>query len=569
MISKVLMSSWPLLFLVAVALAVVGPLLMPGYILTLDMVWTPDLTPVWQADAFNNSYPIDVLLAFLGLGLPAWVVQKIFLLVLMTALLLVPFYSVILVTSVQARLFAAGLFALNPFVYTRLLAGQWSLLLGYALIPLVVHLVVRWYQDRTMRRGVQLALILAVQAMASIHFFYLCLVGLGLTGLVIWVREARTKTRAAWQKEGKTVVAFLAVLFLTTAYWTLPALARDIPLESRFDVAHFVGFAASPHGELSVYSNVALLGGFWAEKSVWQYYFLWPQESRIFLTAAVGVFVLMLCGLVVLIRQRCGGSWAFLLILLGTAAYVTALGLSNTPFYNLNAFFYEQMPGWSGLRDSQKIVGGLAFVYVVLAGVGFQFVWESARNIRWLSLLIPVICILPAVIGLYMWNGLAQQLTPVWYPVAWEEVRTILAEGPTEEKVLVLPWRGYYSLPFANERIVANVTPRYFGPNRVYASRSVEVGEVEDQEVSGQYRAIESFLRHSEMTSPAVVSAWLRTQQIRYLLLISHEETATAGGWWWPEYFPGDDEKARINSLLKPQNEKIIDGPVKLYRYDY
>ena len=51
-----------------------------------------------------------------------------------------------------ARLGAATLFAVNPFVFQRLYAGHIALLLGYALLPLVVRSMVRAVDNRGVAR---------------------------------------------------------------------------------------------------------------------------------------------------------------------------------------------------------------------------------------------------------------------------------------------------------------------------------------------------------------------------------------------------------------------------------
>jgi len=124
-----------------VALLILLPLLGRGYILTLDMVFTPHIR--WPVGG-TNSYPFWVLLHYLNQLLPSDVIQK---LLLFTIFLLAGVGMHRLVRNIDVRCkqtagqytlgaFVAGtLYMVNPFTYERLMAGQYAVLFGYALLP--------------------------------------------------------------------------------------------------------------------------------------------------------------------------------------------------------------------------------------------------------------------------------------------------------------------------------------------------------------------------------------------------------------------------------------------------
>lgn len=59
------------------AMIILGPLLLPGYILSLDMLWTPKMpTPDWSLP----NAPLVASLWLLGLIVPSMVLQKVVLL---------------------------------------------------------------------------------------------------------------------------------------------------------------------------------------------------------------------------------------------------------------------------------------------------------------------------------------------------------------------------------------------------------------------------------------------------------------------------------------------------------
>ena len=71
-----LRSGRPILVYVFLALAVMLPLLLPGFILTLDMSFTPELR---MPEHMSSSYLFHTALHYLNFVLPADVIQKLLL----------------------------------------------------------------------------------------------------------------------------------------------------------------------------------------------------------------------------------------------------------------------------------------------------------------------------------------------------------------------------------------------------------------------------------------------------------------------------------------------------------
>src|SRR5690242_11575962 len=115
-------TEWPAYCLyVLVAFVVLMPLLRPGFILTLDMVFTPHLP---MPDVTSSSYAFHALLHFLNLLIPADIIEKC----LLFAILLlsgIGMHRLIRLLVAKGRpgewgIYTASLFCmLNPFTYSR------------------------------------------------------------------------------------------------------------------------------------------------------------------------------------------------------------------------------------------------------------------------------------------------------------------------------------------------------------------------------------------------------------------------------------------------------------------
>jgi hypothetical protein len=215
----------------------------------------------------------------------------------------------------------------------------------------------------------------------------------------------------------------------------------------------------------------------------------------------------------------------------------------------------------------------LALVYALGTGVGVARLVEYLKNKPTIVHgCIPLLFCIPLVFGMYEWGGFNRQLMPAWYPTAWYQARTILDGTPTDGLVLALPWRGYYSLPFANQRIVSNVVPKFFGEDRVRAGRSVEVGTVYDQEVDPDYRTLDAFVRSATEQPVDSVAAGLRTHHIRYLLVVHNPDAPQQNSWYLPPLLadtPTSTSTATVvTSLLRVPHTTLIEGDIALYRFD-
>lgn len=557
---------------------ILGGMLAPGYILTLDMVWSDASLWSWSTDGFNNGVPIRIALSALGLLFPSWVVQKLMLAGLFFGLLYIPYRFLPFLTTHASRLFAGFLYVLNPFVYTRLLAGQWGVLLGYMCLPLVAYSVARLIEKRDRTSGFIFGGALLLVGVSSIHFLYLSVII-----SLVWVGVSLVRSGGMERVPLAKASLWGFVLFLAVStYWLIPALLRDTPLEERFTIAHFEGFSASENHLVPTELNLAVLGGFWGEGDEWRYYFVWPQDHAIFWIVAVLLFFLIVAGFMTMLKSKENRNTAIGLALLAVCAYIVALGAWGGMFTSLNLWLYTHVPGWSGLRDSHKIAGVLALVYVLFAGAGVErcIAYMREKKPQWVRAFVPSLFVLPIVFGMYEFGGFHNQLIPTEYPDTWYAARTVLSEAEPSDKMLVLPWQGYFSLPFANQLVTGNPTKAFFGADQILFSRAIGMEEIYDQETGPTYRSVDTFLHDAEALSTEDIIATLRSHNIRYLFVVVNDAVEDQNIWLLPPYMVEEEatstsqmtklkDSTLIQSLLRTPHEILIDADVLLYRFTY
>ncbi|MFB4313254.1 hypothetical protein [Actinomadura sp. 21ATH] len=449
-------------------LAVLGPGLAPGFVLSYDMVFVPD--PAFTRLTFGltgtvpRHVPSDAFVTALAVLAPAWLVQR---LVLLSIFVMACASAASLVPSrrVLPRLVAGVAYAWNPFVAERLLLGQWALLLGYAALPWALAAAVT-----TDRRGGGRRLLCALIPAAIGGF-----AALAVSGLAAF---------AAGRRRFK-VLAVLAVLSLP---WLVPSLLRPdgVPGDG-LGVETFAARADTPFGTLG---SLLLLGGVWNGETVPLGYGA-PVTATLWALVVLGALAAYtwhirrpgvpggtgVPGALNASRDAAAsghaagvssGFWGRVAVAAGAGFGVAAVGAV------VPGLLEGAISLWSGFavfRDGQQFAAPLAAV--VAAGLGIAA--EKALRARYAAvaygaLLAPVV-LLPSL----AW-GAAGQLRPVEYPDDWARARDVVAADRAPGDVLVLPWAAYRSYAWNHGRRVLDPLPRYLSDRRVVVNDAVMVG---------------------------------------------------------------------------------------------
>ncbi|OGM92931.1 hypothetical protein A2372_03735 [Candidatus Wolfebacteria bacterium RIFOXYB1_FULL_54_12] len=515
-----------ILIFIGFAILIMWKALLPGYVLGLDMVFAPQMDVSPNLDGFLNSLPINYVIYWLGLIVPAWAVQKIIFLALFSSIGYMAFKHLPLGEDKVARLFSALIYLVNPFVYSRFLAGQWAHLMAYAFLPLFVHCLLVFKEKNDLKSGLKLFGSLFLISIFSIHFF-----AMASMLLVAWLPYCLMGklVDSDWDKVKPLVrnIAICGGLFLIiSSYWLIPAMDRTEPIEQRFDAAHWQAFSAGGYKNISPTLNLVSLNGFWGERYVWAEHFAWPQDYAVFWITLAFILSLVLIGLVTGIKNERTRNISIFFGILGMLSLAFASGAGETMFKDLNLWLYTHISFWSGFRDSQKFTGLLVLSYAFFAGLGLSNIIDylGAKKPTSKGPFLAVIFIIPIIFGYLVWGGFHGQIRPVWYPDAWFNAKKIIDADKSESKVLFLPWHGYMSLRFNNNIISANPAKRFFG-EKIIESKSVELGGIYNQEANEEYLILDAVIRDDQMDSDKKIDFLKREYGIKYIIKVKDLES--------------------------------------------
>ncbi|QYJ04786.1 hypothetical protein KUV85_03640 [Nocardioides panacisoli] len=439
---------------VVLAVALLGPALAPGYVLSYDMVWVPDLSLrpdfLGLGSELPRAVPSDAVVAVLDELVPGAVLQKVVLLAALVggglgAARLVP-------DGLVPRLVAVGVYQWNPLVVERLVLGHWPVLVGYAVLPWVIVLCRRWRARAAVPAGLLLLVPLGSLSASA-----------GLATAVVLVAAAAGRARQV------TLVLLVAA---ANAPWVIAGLlhagdAAVDPAGARVFALHDEGTVPGPVAALT-------LGGVWNSEVV--------PDTRGGLLGWIALVVLG--GLAALgarswwrrteRRERGAvlGCWV--------AGWATACATWVAP--GAVGWLGEQVPGLGLLRDGARGLVLCAPLLVSLVGHG---VVEARRRIAPSAVarsvtaatvvLLPVLLLPDAV-----W-GVSGRVAAVSYPASYERARVAVdaAGGRAQDgDVVLLPLTSYRQPPWNEGRKVLDPWGRYLPRDYVAGDDLVVSGTV-------------------------------------------------------------------------------------------
>lgn len=500
LLKPTLESTWAKYFLIS--LLVLLPLLLPGFILSLDMVFVPD--PQFP-ESVSNTYPFECLLWLLGLILPGDILQKI---ILLSILVFSGVGMHLLIRQLRPlslpnrfwtiACWAGGIFyMINPFIYSRFMAGQWLFLLGYALLPFFVRSLIILIAQPTMRRGIITGLIATIITCLSIHH-----IGILAIATLACICIPFFRRRPAIVKPlVKAGAAGIGIFVLLSSFWLIPSLvgSSDMSSVSTFDKSHHEAFATDGGNLLGRIANVIRLQGFWAES---QQLFALPQTVIPGWGILFGImWIIIIAGAVFAWKKSHTAAG------IGIAFIVIGIALSVTPLIQEASRIFPLLGGY---REPHKFASLITFGFAILFAFG---VARILTKVRWPAYWSAALLCLPLLLASTMLWGFAGQLSPKHYPQQWHEMNSKLT-GTT----LFLPWHQYASFSFS-DRIIATPAEKFFTAP-VLASNDPEFNDISPTDPDKKRQEISMLLK----SRPNDISARLRTLGITNVLLAKEQD---------------------------------------------
>jgi hypothetical protein len=453
--ARVLVAAWPWLL----GLAICAPTLAPGYVLSYDMVWVPDLAADREAwglgTALPRAVPSDLVVALLDDLVPGQLLQKA---ILLASLGLAGAGAARLCVDrgAVAAVAAASLYVWNPFVAERLVLGHWPLLVGYAALPWIV------VAGRRLRSGdgaawPAMALCLAASAFSAVG---------GILGLLV---ALATQVGGRPDTRRRRLLLTFALWLPVNAPWLVAGLAYPDGVTSDPDAVE--RFAVEPEGWLGRLGALLSLGGIWNADVV--------PDSR---ETPIAVLGLLTIGAAVVVgwRRWRSAEPSEALAFAGLAAVAIVVGIAGWLAPGAVSWLVAHGPGLGLLRDGTRILPLLALGQAIAFGWAVSAATAAAaRRRRSAASFVAVLAVVwpLALLPDLAW-GRGGELEPVAYPDHWYDARTMIDGLGTEGDLMVAPFTSYRAPSWNEGRPVLDPAGRFFGPDTVVNDDLVVSGQL-------------------------------------------------------------------------------------------
>lgn len=537
------------IFFATVSLFILWRLLLPGYIFALDTVfpYNPHKEFVrrfypWDDYYLNGkpnnsinimSSPYYLIIYLASLIAPSWVIQKIILLS-MFIIAGVSCYSLCPTENKIGKLFAGVIYVVNPWVYTRFLAGHHTLLLAYALMPYTVKMMISILENFTNNKlqykdTLLLSLLITAMGVLQIHMLFVLFL---ISAILILFNSAAifgcagimTNRRQAI----KTIAVFILSLSMLNLYWIIPQIftGAQSSLDPINNADAMVYASRSSDSKFSVVFNVAALYGFWRERA----YILAKDNLPYWFVLFFIMLFFVVHGFTVKIKDRNVRAFGVVAVV----SLALAVGLSSQYTQALFGLLFDKFPLFRGFRESHKFVGALVLSYAYLGGLGVADYEESFRKSGKLKnkiLHVSFVCVtltIPLAYTYPMFFNFSGQLNTTDYPDTWRYADYYISNDAHDFNVLFLPWHLYMDISWLNNRDkrIANPAITFFNKPVIHGD-NVEVGPIYSQSTNPTSKYIGFILDNRNRIHN--LGALLAPINVQYVILAKETDYADYG----------------------------------------
>jgi len=454
------------------------------------------------------------------------------------------------------RISAGVLYAVNPFVFTRIYVGHLALLLGYALLPFATKAVIKAASSSLHRWPIAALWWAGLTALSPHYAWIFGVVVLGVALLPLYTKRLSLLRTTGWFATSVGLFALMSsYIFLPHTVTNLGTQVGQVSLDL---------YSTTGDAHLGLFANVLSLYGFWR---------LGP--GPVLPKDIIGGWPLLMVALLIVVGVGVGtllhrsvdkinppseaspqedaerdvagpgfrerevavikasyfdvGSRYFVLLFLflGVFGYFLALG-DQGPTGSLFLWAYDHVPFFSLMREPEKFLMLLALAYAVFFGWGVEYISKlnlfTSKSGNFLAAALVGVA-LPLGYSANIFNGLDGQIAPSSVPASYQQADSLMGTGPGN--VLYLPWHLYMSYPFTNNRVVANIGSGEFRRN-VIAGDNVQAGGVQSQSTSPRSAYLEQLFNYGPTTKE--FGALVAPLGVQYVVL---SKTVDWTGYLW------------------------------------
>lgn len=502
-----------------VVLLILAPwIFQSGYLFFTDAVWGSEV----DLELTHSWFLLNLIIKSLSFILPLQLVEKLFIGAILFFILIggnllakeiLAYFNRADGKNSTNLTFILSLFLLfNPFVYDRVMYGQFGVVLAYLFLIFEVAYLVR-HLNNPGGKAILLAFAFAgLSFLFSPHFIFL------ITSFFLLFYVLYFAHKIDLKRLTKLSLLGLLFFFIINANWLAPFFLKSPTSTIRASVdtineSDYLAFktAGSTPGE--AVGNVLMMSGFWG-KDQYRYVDLakfkenWGKSFFFLLP-------LILFGIYRSLKNKNTRYISVGLLIIFAVSAFFAVGMGTSITSRVTLFLSSHLPFYSGMRETQKWIAVVTLIYFfyLCVGVGQLASIKFIKDNRYaLGLFMAGVIVMQA--PLLLW-GFYQQVMPVEYPADWYQAdRLIQKDGNCEKKILFFPWHMYMSFNWIGN-VVANPAPVFFSC-QVVSGTNMEWGGIYDRPATSEIGKIDDWVLNKAGGNLRQI---LKNQNIGYVVL--------------------------------------------------
>jgi hypothetical protein len=520
----------PYIFYALLSLAILNFLLGKGYILTLDSPLSFGFDASghfyglneWANSVFaisSAATPFCIFWETICKLIPPWILEKL-------ALFLIFFLMglgmhKLLPVKGTARYYSGLLYVVNPFTYTRFLAGQWGVLTAYAFFPFAIKAWLELLEQGSSKSAIKVAVLSTLVGLLQIQGFFLLFLAFLIILLVKLIKECKNFSVVA--RKCRFIFVSAGLFCGLNLYWLLPVLTTKNNIISKISQLDMYFFAPKASSAFGVVFDTASMYGFWRGSYIYAKDFI-PFWWLLFIL----IFFVAVYGFIYYFRNKKIGWFVVSLAIMWFIGLVLALGAATNLTGPVFEWLWKNISFFSSLRDSQKFVALLCLVYAVLGGLGIRALIKIIRRYSnrlarvTFRILIVGALITPCIYSFTIF-GFYGQLKTTDYPEQWYEVNEYLNQDKADFNVLFLPWHMYmnYSWLPDTDKNLANPAQQFFN-KPVIAGDNIEIPGVYSESTNPISNYVEFLLSNGPKIDN--LGELLAPLNVKYVILVNEAD---------------------------------------------
>src|SRR4030042_3028581 len=151
---------------------------------------------------------------------------------------------------------------INPFVYSRFMAGQWGVLWAYAWLPLAIGAFIKLLHEPNWQNTVKMAVLATLAGLLQVQGFFILFLS---CFIILFFKVILDRNKTKLYQSLKWSAAAAGIFCVLNLYWLIPLFTSPGTILDQLNQADQSAFVSGSTSEAGILYNILSMHGFWRE----------------------------------------------------------------------------------------------------------------------------------------------------------------------------------------------------------------------------------------------------------------------------------------------------------------